>query len=300
MRVIPPLTITDAMLTSSTAAEPGVGETAWVSGTTYAVGDVRILTSTHRKYYRNNAGAGTTAPNLDTVNWTDIGPTNKWAMFDLLRNTATELASPLTIVLTPGQRVGSIGLVGLQASSVTISVNVGATNHYLRTVSTIRRATTNWTSFFFGTFRYVQAFVLFDLPLITGATITITITGTTCKCGGVVIGNSVYIGGAEYGATRGALNFSTVTRDAFGNATLVQRRSVPTINVKLFIDKALANSILQLITDLNAVPALWSGLDDQTDDGYFDALLLLGVYKELSVSLDHPTSAVVSAQLEEI
>lgn len=40
---LPGITITEAILNSSTAAEPGVGEAAWVSGTTYAEGDKVIV-----------------------------------------------------------------------------------------------------------------------------------------------------------------------------------------------------------------------------------------------------------------
>jgi hypothetical protein len=96
------------------------------------------------------------------------------------------------------------------------------------------------------------------------------------------------------------LNFSTTTRDNFGNVTLVQRRSVPKTDQKIFTKKASVNSILQLMSDLNASPALWSGLDDQTTSDYFDALLILGFYKEMSIDVQHADYALLSLQLEEI
>ena len=45
MRVIPPVAMTEAMLTSSLAVEPAVGEVAWASGNTYYAGDKVILGS---------------------------------------------------------------------------------------------------------------------------------------------------------------------------------------------------------------------------------------------------------------
>lgn len=301
MKVIPPVTVTDAMLISSTAPEPGAGETIWVSGTTYAKDDVRIRTTTHRKYKRLIAGAGTTPPESDAVNWLDVGPTNKWAMFDLYRNTATELASPLTVVIAPGTRISDVGIVGLQSDAVTISVDVGVTNYYSESFVTTRRRSFGWSDFLFAGFAYQAALAKFGLPPMTSATITITITGTSIvKCGGVVLGRAADVGRVQYSPTRSALNFSKIERDAFGNATLVPRRTVPQTNQKTVIDKAATNTVLQLASDLNAVPALWSGLDDQSNSDYFDALLILGVYKEFTVSLDHPTNAVVTVQLEEI
>lgn len=45
---------------------------AWVSGTTYAVGDVRFSLVNFRSYRRRTAGAGTTDPSLDPTNWADL------------------------------------------------------------------------------------------------------------------------------------------------------------------------------------------------------------------------------------
>ena len=350
MKVIPPITVTPAMLTSSTAIEttpavyagattyaPGalvyvgtVGQAlavyqslagantgnapasspAWwqamgsvyaeyAAGTSYAALDIIQVAATHL-VYQSIVGANTGNAVTDATKWVLVGPTNKWAMFDLFRNTATAIPSPLTVVIAPGQRINSLGFVGLQSNSVTVSVDIGATNYYTRTLNTLLRKSINWTTFLFSPFAYKSSSVLFDLPPISGATITITIAGGAVKCGGIVMGRAVYVGAVQYNAVRSALNFSPITRDNFGNATLVQRRSVPRTDQKLLINKALVNSILQLIVDLNAVPALWSGLDDQTSSDYFEALLILGIYKELSVSLDHPTAAIVGLQLEEI
>ena len=43
--VIKPLGVTDAMLISSTAAEPGAGETTWTSGATFGLGQRAVLGS---------------------------------------------------------------------------------------------------------------------------------------------------------------------------------------------------------------------------------------------------------------
>lgn len=307
MRVIPPLSggspcIADAQLTSSTATEPGAGETAWSGGTAYAVGDVAVRTSIHRKYSRLVAGTTATAPESDTTNWLDIGPTNKWAMFDLLRNSATVLASPLTVVITPGVRVNALALMGVVADSVTITITVSAVTVYTYTASMSSRNTTTWTDYFYGTFSNQPSLARFDLPPYTNGVITVTLTRASgsVSCGACMVGVSQYLGAAQYNAVREALNFSTVTRDAFGNATLVARRSVPKTAQQLQVDKTNVNRLLDLIVSLNAVPAVWSGLDDQSTDGYFEALLILGVYKQFSINVDHPSTARATLELEEI
>ena len=59
--------------TSATAAAGSAlvaGALAWVSGTTYAVGDARYSPINMQTYRRTIAGAGTTDPSLDATNWT--------------------------------------------------------------------------------------------------------------------------------------------------------------------------------------------------------------------------------------
>lgn len=58
-----------ASATAAVAAAAGVGAALWVSGTTYAIGDVRRSPATFFPYRRLTAGAGTTDPSADTTNW---------------------------------------------------------------------------------------------------------------------------------------------------------------------------------------------------------------------------------------
>jgi hypothetical protein len=303
MKVIPHITITDAMLTSSTAAEPGAGETLWNVGTAYSVAQTCYLATTHRRYECLIAHTGA-SPDVNltgtTPKWLELGPTNKWSMFDTLRNTATTVTSPLTVVIALDQRIDSLALIGLVGTSATITMTVGATTVYSYTTSLTLRNTLTWSGYYFGTFGQQKALVRFDLPPYASAVLTITITGTTVACGGVVLGTAVDIGKTQYNPVSGALNFSRIDRDVFGNAVLLQRRSVPRTDQTLLADKAKVNKIIEVRESLNAVPALWSGLDDKDTHGYFDAVLIFGIYKEFSISLDYPDYAKVTLQLEEI
>lgn len=63
-----------AVIAASTAsgAAAANGATAWVSGTTYAIGNARYSPIDFQTYRRKTAGAGTTDPSLDTTNWARI------------------------------------------------------------------------------------------------------------------------------------------------------------------------------------------------------------------------------------
>jgi hypothetical protein len=306
MKVIPPIAITEAMITSSTAVEPGSGETAWAAGTSYTVGTTVIRTTTQGKYTNLIAGVDATLPENAltgvTPRWLYAGPTNRHAMFTTDRNVATVVNSPLAVAVTPGQRVNSLALMGLVADSATVSVTVSGVEVFTRTENLITRATTTWSTYMFGTFGNRQSLVMFDLPPVSGAVITVTLTRASgqVSCSAMVIGNAIYIGATQYNAVSGALNFSTITRDTFGRAVLLARRSVPKTDQTLRVAKPLVNSLIDVRTKLNAVPAVWSGLDDLSSDDYFEAVLILGIYKDFSISLTYPDEATVTLQLEEI
>ena len=51
------------------AAETAAGATKWISGTTYAQGDVTWSPIDYQSYRRKTAGAGTTDPSADSTNW---------------------------------------------------------------------------------------------------------------------------------------------------------------------------------------------------------------------------------------
>ena len=116
MKILTPLAITDAMiLAGTTVAEPAAGETAWVSGANYVVGDLRIRVSTHRVYRCAVAHTGsTTPPETDTTRWVEEGPTQRWAPFDNYTNTAATGTTSLTYVLQTGF-ANALALYGLVA-----------------------------------------------------------------------------------------------------------------------------------------------------------------------------------------
>jgi hypothetical protein len=302
MKVIPPLTVTSALLTSSTAAEPGPGETAWNAATSYTVGQRAIRTATHRVYQALVAGIDAGVPESTPSRWLDVGPTNRYAMFDLERNSATVAASTITVVITPGKRISAIALLGLVADQVDIDMTVGGLPVYSYSENLAARTTTTWTEYFYGEFGARPAVVRFDLPLHSAGVLTVTLSISTgnVMCGALCIGTAVDLGRVQINPRSDALNFSRIERDNFGSATLVPRRTVPKTTQTLLVDKGRVNKLIDVRTALNAAPAVWSGLDDATGDGYFDALLILGIYKQFSIDLSQEQHAIATLELEEI
>jgi hypothetical protein len=308
MNVITPLTTDllefEAMLTSSTIAEPDLtmGEAIWNPVTDYAVGTEVIRLETHRRYENTLAGVDAGLPENTPARWLDVGPTNRYAMFDTLRNTQSEAASPLTVVLEPGVRVDSLGIFGIEAESITITMENDSVEVYSYTQDLNTREVLNWYDYFFGPFSTIPSVAVFDLPPYTAGVTTITLSSSTgtVKCGAVVIGNQTYIGAVQYNAVSDEQNFSRIEREFDGTAALTQRRSIPKINATVFADKAQTNKIRALRRNLNAVPAVWSGLDDLNTDEYFEAILILGIYKRFEINLASAEHTLVNLEIEEI
>lgn len=304
MKVIPPLEITTARLTSTTVAEPDAttGEVIWVAATAYTLGQKVIRTTTHRKYENVLAGTDAGLPENTPTRWLDVGPTNRFAMFDVLRNTQTVTASPLTVQITAGQRVDSIAVMAMEAESITVSMMNGVDSVYSYTENLNTREVLNWFDYFFAPFSTTPSIVKFDLPPFSAGVITVTITSTTgtVKCGAVVIGSNTDIGKLQYNAVSEELNFSRIDREFDGTSILLQRRSIPKLIGQVFGDKSNVNKVRNLRKVLNAVPAVWSGLDGDNTDGYFESTLILGVYKRFEIDLSHPENMMINLEVEEV
>lgn len=306
MKVTPPITITPAMLTTPAVAEPdtAAGEVAWNAATAYTTGALAVRTTTHRVYERlAPGGTDATVPESAPDKWRDAGPTNRWAMFDLRSSTQTVVAGgAIECVLTTGVRNTSAGLRGLYGRSVTITMHVGATKIYERTISLLRRTTTSWRQYYFGEFKVRSAVVVYDLPMTSLATITIHIEpyNGEARCGGVIIGTDQDVGTILDEPTSEVSNFSKIERDDFGNVSLlVKRRNVPALSYRLMAPVAWLDRLRDLRDQLDAAPALWSGKDGSVESTFFDTLLLLALVKKFTITLK-PTYVLVELQLEEL
>jgi len=284
----------------------GATEAAYNAGTTYALG--ATVSNSNRVYESlqasNTGNATPVLPETQTDWWIDVGPTNKWSMLDASSNTQTVQASPLTVVIAPGARCNTIGVTGLAAQAITISATSvlgGGTIFSPVTQDLTIRQVVDGYSYCFEPFGTRPSVVYFEVPPFSDVIFTITISSTNgnVKCGSVIVGNYVYLGQAEYGARGDALNFSTIDRDLYGNATLIPRRSVPKTNQTLVADAIYVNKIRAARTALNAVPALWTGLDNDSSN-WFDMLAVMGVYKTFEITASDFSRATVSLEIEEI
>lgn len=294
MKAIKPTAVTAAVLISTNATETVL---AWAGATAYAINDKALLASTQRIYQRIVAGTTATAPNLDTTNWLDVGPTNKYAMFDNEISTQTERASSLTVVLKPGY-TNSLALFGLEGSSLDITVRdalLGSIVYGPKTISLDGTVLSDWYQWFFEPSVQLAEVVLTDLPPYGDAHITVALTGSgTVKCGICLPGTFYDLGGTQYGATVGIVDYSRKVTDEFGITSFVRRAYSKRMTAKMTIENAQLNKVQRVLADLRATPCAWIG----TDEASFEPLTVFGFYKDFSIDVAYPTASYCSLDIE--
>jgi hypothetical protein len=279
-----------------------IGDTyaVYAAGTTYGLG-ARVIDPVAHLVYESQVDANIGQALATGTAWLVIGPTNRWAAFDRLRNTQT--VAPVDIVksIAPGERCRSISVIGIDASSVTISVKVAGVEVYAVTTSLKLRKSSGWLDYFFGKFSFRKSVQFFNLPPYRNAVITVTVAKAKGQrgVGGIIVGNAIYIGDMQYKARSDHLNFSQINRDKWGNIDLQASRSVPKVNGEIWFDKNLTRQILEVRETLNGVPAVWSGLDDFTLE-YFEPLFIYGIHKEFSISLEDAVHGTITLEVEEL
>ena len=297
-KVISPATLTDALLVSSTA--PETDYTAYAAGTAYALGNRCILTSTHRIYESLQASNVGHTPNLAASStwWLDIGPTNRWAMFDDVVGTATTLASPLTVVINPGS-ISGIGLMELvgRTATVTLKSATGGSTVYSKTVSLDGTLIGSFYDWFYQPYMQLTSVVLTDIPFhYTTPELTVTVAATSgnVACGVCKFGEVIPMGSTLAGATSSIVDYSRKEVDTWGRYSIVQRAYSKRMSLKLITEKTDYARISRALANLRATPAVWIA----TEAAGYDPLTVYGFYKDFSIDVAYPSLHYCTLEIE--
>lgn len=300
LKVIPPLSITDSILTSSNVAETDYA--AWSSGTTYNIGDrVRyVATNVHKVYESLRATNLNHDPTTDVSSppyWIEVSPTNRWKMFDTNNSTQTTNSNSIVVTLTPGKVVNSVILLNLEGTSVRVKMTDPTDGVvYDKTISLNNNGTiNNWYNYFFNPIQRRTSVTLTDLPAYGTAAIEITITNTglIAKCGVCVIGTTQFIGeGIELGASVGITDYSRKEKDEFGNYQLIQRSYSKRAKFSFPILNEQIDSVQDLLVSLRTTPCVWIG-----DDRY-TSTIVYGFYKDFDIVIAYHIVSDCNLEIE--
>ncbi|WP_294353311.1 hypothetical protein [uncultured Sphingomonas sp.] len=262
LRLLTPAEVTDAALTASSVPENDAPE--WAAGTTYPAGAQVMLGSAHRLYESLiplNVGK---SPAADASAWLDVGPTNRWAMFDDALGTVTRGDQRIAVTVSVGP-VEAIALIDIKADAVRVQ-----TAGYDRTAQ-VRSGTVTFL----------------DLP---GGSAAVTITasaGATVEIGTLLIGRLAALGITEASPTASITDFSRKQIDDFGEVTIVKRAFAKNMTARALLDSAAVDVVAARIANVRARPCLWIGQDG------VEALTIYGFFKEASVEIGETLSKLL-------
>jgi hypothetical protein len=295
MTVIRPVTITDSMLASSTLAEDT--NPAYNAGTTYALGDLVHVAATHLVYKSLQAANTGNDPATATTWWQQVGPTNKWAMFDQAVGSVSTGASPLTVRLVVGAvtAIALIGLVDATEATVDVYESPGGSLVYTETISLDSYGISDWLEYWTAPIEYNTEAVFYNLPTTGASEIKVIITGSgNVGCGVLVAGASYSLGGTQYGATIGITDYSRKEVDEFGVTSLVQRSYARRMDVRLQMEAVTLNKVYALLSTLRATPCVWAA----SDVAGYESMTIYGWARDFSIDLAMPTVHYCTLQIE--
>jgi hypothetical protein len=260
LQLIQPIDIDPDVLVSSSVAETP----EWSAVPTYPAGARVVLAATHRTYESLEDGNLNHHPTAEGSPWLDVGPSNRWAMFDQALGTATTATGTITVVLD-GDGVDALALLDVVAASV----RVQATG-FDQTESAASGMVT-----FLG------------LPEPAG-NITVTIAGAgEVSVGTLVAGHLVGLGITEASPTAGIIDYSLKETDDFGEVTVVERAWAKRMSTRALIRTAALDTVANRIAAVRGQPSLWLG------DAGLDTLTIYGFFKEFSIEVGENVSTVV-------
>jgi hypothetical protein len=305
IKIVEPLTITDSILDDSGSPPltnvPENDYPVWSSGTTYAAGDRVILLSTHRIYESLLSGNTGNDPTLfsSPTFWIEVGPTNRWAVFDTSVSTSTVQANNITYTLEPGSAINLLAVLNVtNGTQVTVTMNSPSQSPsevYSKTIDLGGLPLVpSWWAWFFGTKIQVTQAIFDDIPPYVDGIVTVEILGGSDLAVGVIMmGQQQLFGlGIKYGARVGIQDYSRKETNEFGDTVLVQRAFAKRANVDLFLNKFEVDSLQRELSRIRATPCLWILSND------YESTTLFGFYKNFDILINYPEHADCELEIE--
>lgn len=291
MRLIRPTTIGDATLLSGSIAEDDYP--AWSAGSTYALGDRAV--KSHRIWESSQAAnTGHDPATAGITWWIDIGPTNRWAMFDDKVGTLSRADESLSVTLAPG-RIDALALLQVDAAHCTVSMMLGAEEVYHREVSLIDDSLiSDWFLYFFEPIRPKDYVLLTNLPIYGESEINIALSKPSgeVSCGMAVLGLQVDLGGTLINPSLGINDYSRKETDTFGNTSLVERSFSKRMGVKLILSNVDVDRVHAALSAVRATPIVWVG------SGRFSAMVVYGFFRDFEIDIAYTRHSYCTLNIE--
>lgn len=268
----------------------------WVSTKSYVVGEIVMLE--HRNYEAlvANSNQSPTGTATDPPTWLDLGPTNRWRMFDDKIGTETTNPESISLTIAPGRAVDSLAFFGLDAASIYVRVfDPYQGIVFESSVSPVSTDGINdWYEYFFAPVEVNEDFVLLDVPVGSYGSVEINVAKPAgiARVGALILGKAAILGEALYGTSVGITDYSRKERDDFGNTAIVERDYSKRADFDVMVPTAMVSQVQRLLSKHRAKPLVWIG------EASYQSTILYGYYKEFNLVISGPTASDCSISVE--
>lgn len=263
MRLLVPAVIDDTAIVATNV--PEADHASWDAETTYPIGARVIVAATHR-IYESAADGNVGNDPTSSVLWIDVGPTNRWAMFDQALGSLTEGNGSITFTLDPATTIDAVALLDVSADAVRVQA---AGYDQTRAPALVPGGVS-----------------FLDMPETSGP-VTVTITGPgSISAGTLLVGRLLGLGITEAGPTAAITDYSRKETGNFGEVTLVERAWAKRMTARAAIDTAAIDTVMGRVANVRALPCLWIG------NGSLETLTIYGFYKDFSIEVGDAISFV--------
>lgn len=300
MKIIQPEITNDATLFATNVAETDFA--VWNPLTTYSINTMLIYVDTNkhwviRSLVNSNLGNVPTGLNTD-LNWVKVSETNRWKMFDLKTTSQTFNNDSINVTLNGLGFVDSVSALNIDGATIQIiGKDQFGTTFYNVTSSLIAvDGIYDPYTYFFSPLIYLTDFVATDVPIYSLASYQVIIakTGGVAKCGTLLIGKVIDIGGTEYGMTIGITDYSVKAANEFGDFIITERAYSKNVQLTANVEKASVNAVINALNRLRATPIVYLGAEDYTSSFAY------GFYKDYGVVVSYPTYSKLQIEIESL
>ncbi|MBS0227662.1 MAG: carbohydrate-binding protein [Proteobacteria bacterium] len=296
LTVVKPLTVTPAMLVSSSVPETDYPE--WAAGTTYANGARVILAAQHRVYQSMADGnVGNNPAATVSIKWVEVGATNRWKPFDRSVSTKVQQSGSISYRIRPGATVTSVSLLNLTGStSVRVRiVTPDDVTRYDQTVSTSRvPLEAGWWAWYFGVRHTPTQVLLQDLPSYPNGDILIDLAGDADLGVGVIALGQLrrFAMGVQMGVRVGIQDYSRKERNDFGDVVVVERAFAKRANFSMLLTSSEVDALHLFLADVRATPCIW------IISKSYESAVVYGFYKNFDIVISYTNYSDCDIELE--
>jgi hypothetical protein len=292
VKIMPPIEVTYAKLTSSNVAETEYGN--YAAGTTYALGNRVIVPATHDVWESlANANLGNT-PATSPTWWVRVGPTNRMSMFDTSVSSQTTRSGGIDVTVAPGETVDTLALLNVNAASIRVRMTDPTDGVvYDQTTNMIAPISdSSWYMWFFEPIAR-KDFLLATLPPYGSAAVRVELNDTaTAACGVMALGLARKIGeGTLAGARTSIEDYSGKEKDTWGQYQLIERGYSNKASISTIILNNNVDPVSKLLKTRRAKPTLCIASDQYSN------LVLFGLIS-FDITIPYATHSVCNLEIE--